>query len=797
MPRFGVLDDEDGDFLKNFTKGNATSDAKSSMLSCVSPDARSVHLIHKNSIETHALPLKGTFEEEDVHGSPNKDQAKSVIRTPLSCIPQEDWVELVCVEGENMPQREYKDGCLWTVLPLLCLYSRHSIYLLKLGYPSDDYSIIEDVIEAFVMECTQPFQSLLLENGEDARIVRVRSAPFRRLGFATSCPSGSMAALISSQSGNNVCRLCLYHGESAAVTIPLEDFSQQYSEVLEEEPQSFVDFSFGQSNSNSLLATLSVHLLKSNGEVWGASPILFDGSMVPTAEFYEACEVLDEMYEDDSSSEFKKRQCHAAEFFVKQAFVAMQPQGTFESSHRVARIHGGDGNRSTLWPVQLQGPLFTVKHDNSMATCIEPFFCRNLVGMALASTKGLDFCVLSPTALLPRFTLEEKGMELNAALEALCWVVEHVSLEGSTTKTCRLVRDPVLDIMLHCITDRGVMTVTTYALREASAQIMQASVGEGGYCATRAWMGIELPQQSDVCVSGALVSGDAHLGHILVVFLSSGQLTAVNLTEARVRYESKQLPQQKGQNENPTPDTALQAMEATPAFHEQLETIWGRIESGLLNMSKITGSSTHTKDIDAGLLAAALKVKRDCEEDVIRHIKYLKKSQSIRLAEMKKIIIVQVEQVKGVNKSLKNCKDRLKNTLQKMKEIEQNSKLLAARSDSVLQSSKDLKPKLTNADLEYFKLIQRTKEMCDGWEAQMGDFQQMAVDYNHIPDPINFSYEESYHMRTLLKQQKETIDQNIQRVGETKASLRELIKETGIVTEDSEFEEYNSPAGGE
>mmetsp|Transcript_11338 Transcript_11338/g.16652 ORF Transcript_11338/g.16652 Transcript_11338/m.16652 type:complete len:798 (+) Transcript_11338:108-2501(+) len=797
MPRFGILDDDDAGFLHSVREGN-TTDAKSSMLSCVSPDARSVHLIHNNSIETHSLPLKGTFEEEDIQVSSNEERSRAIIRTSLPFKVDEDWVELVCVEGERMPQREYKDGCLWTVLPLLCLYSRKSIHLLKLGYPSDNNSPNDDVIEAFVMEYTQPFQRPLMEYGEDATVVRVRSAPFRRLGFATSCPSGSMAALISSRGGSNGCCLCLYHGESKEITQPLEDFSPQYGEVLEEEPHGFVDFSFGQSNTYSLLATLSVHLLKSNGEVWGASPILFDGSMIPTAEYYESCDVLGEIYDDPSSGEDKQRQCHAAEFFCQEAFVAMHPQGNVESSHRVSRLHGGDTNRSTLWPVQLQGPLFTVKHENSMATCIEPFFCRNLVGMALASTKGLDFCILGPTALLPRFTYEEKALELNAAIETLCWVVEHVSLEGSTTKTCRLVRDPVSDIMLHCITDRGVMTVTTYALREASAQIMKAPASSGGSVPTRAWMGVELSKQSDVCVSGALVSGDAHLGHVLIVFLSSGQLTAVNLTEARVRYESKQLVQQEGSNKNTSSDTALQNMEATTAFHEELETSCGTIESGLLGMSKISGSSTDVKNIDAGLLATALKIKQDCEENVVVPLKLLKKKQTIRLSEMKKIIIGQMKQLKGVQQSLQECKDRLKNNKSQMKVIEERSKLLAVRSDSVLQASKDLKPSLTEADLKYFQSLRTTKARCDRWENDVENLRQQTKDYNHVPSPINFTPKESRDVQNLLAQQDEIITKNVRRVERTQAILRDLINKTGLVTQDANFrEDYYSPSGGE
>jgi len=807
MPRFGrsmfdsSVDDPLG-FQQNANKKTATLNKHLSQLICLSPNHLAVNLVNNNCIETHSLPLRGTSEEEESLNNP----AKACIRTSLSKISDEEWIELICVEGESMPKREYKEDGLWTVLPLLCLYSRHSIYLLKIGYPHERESSGEEIIEGRIMEITQPFQSKLLEYGDGAKVVRVRSAPFRRLGFATACPSGSMAALISCATGTNECQLCIYHGGKKEVTQPLDNLSSQhYGDVLEEEgTQEFVDFNFGQSNSSTLLVTLSVHLLKSNGEVWGASPILFDGSMVPTHEYQASCDILDEMY-NESFDESRRRQCHAAEFFVQQAFVEVHQQGNRQPSHHIAVLHAGDPNRSTLWPVSLQGPLFTLNNEESTATSMEPFFSRDLVGIALASTSGIDLCALAPTALLPRFAFEEMGEHLDAQLKSLCWVVEHVSLEGANTSTCRLMQDPLMDTMLHCITDRGVMTLTTYALRQASSQITKgASKGRvinSTSPPTKAWMGVELSQQSDACVSGAVVSSAAHLGHILIVYLSSGELTAVNLTETHVRYESKHMLEQERINQ-PKPNSAsavkaLQNMEATPAFHEQLETIWGKIEAGLLGMSKISGSSTQTRDIDAGLLATSLNIKQHCEQNVVVHLKYMKELQSIRLKEMKKIIAGQMEQLKSIQGSLKKCKSRFEASQSKMRVTEEKSRSLAGRSEGMLQASLDLRPSLSQADLRYFALLKRTNTQCEDWEAQVENLQQSAGGYNYRPLSFKLTPVEMRHIQTLLTQQNEVITQTTHRVKETETTLKVVVNDAGIVTKEAEFEGFPSPSGGE
>ena len=766
MPRFGLDASPSPPPVERYAPSASASASvsstmhrnRSSLLSCLSPDGRSVHLVHNNRIETHALPLTGTSE----------DASRFPVISTLLPIKVDDAsiVELLCVEGDSMPLPEFKEDIKLTLLPLLCVYTRHAVYILKIGYTyadahahSDAYTnTIQDLerdqtqIEGQVLTLTQPFQSHLFPS---STIVRVRPAPHRRLGYATFEPPGSLAALVSNGGGDSC--LLLYHSKSQTVTQPLT-FG---TEAVFGEPD-FADFCFCQSNAQSLLVSLSIHLLKSNGQVYGVSPIIFDGCMIPKALYQEARDLLDDF---SLGEEAKQQQCLAATYFLKEVFEEEQ-----SGDYMVARLHGGNANRSTFWPVQLQGPLIDANSTVTTTTSMEPFFARNLVGFAICGKGGVQVCVTPPTTLLPRFAYEtsDHARVLNEQLQGI--MVEQITKLPCTA----LIRDPVLDTMMHCVSDRGVTTLTSHALRHFSASL--DSDNSPPPPQTKAWMAVDLTNDSHV--QGAVVSGDAHLGHVLIVFLSTGQLTAINLTETRVRYET--IAQQQ-QPLPPVKDEALQTMEATPAFHEQLGPVVDKIEAGLLGMSKLVGTATHPKDLDAGLLATALLVRQRCEHDLVVHLKYLQRMSALRLSELKKVMKGQVTQLQSIQESLKIAKSKTKAIRQSMVQSEEKSRHLAERSSSLLQASKDLRPALTQADVQYFALLKRIQAQCQDWETKVDQLAYTAQTLDSSDVSIELDPMEERDVRTLLRGQKDLINQAQDRVQATQGLVKELVQQTGVV----------------
>lgn len=738
MPRFGL--DQSPREVERYNPGT-TSSLPSPLLTCLSPDGRSIHLLHSNRIETHALPLAGT--SEDATRVP-------VISTKLPPYVDHDGVvELVCVEGDSMPLPVVREGhSKLLLLPLLCVYTRHAVFLLKIGY-SDDADSERDEIEGEILELKQPFEGYLYPS---SNVIRVRPAPHRRLGYVPFEHPGSLAALVSH--GDGEACLLLYHAKSQDVSEPL---TFPASEAVFGEPE-YTDFCFCQSNALTLLVSLSIHLVKSNGEVWGASPILFDGCMVPTDSFEKAYSLLEEysLELDDA----KKRQCRAAMYFLNESFVEQA------DDYMVARLHSGNPNRSTLWPVQLQGPLLEGGEMSSVAT-LEPFLARNLVGFAMAGAGGVQLCVTAPTMLLPLFALESR----NYAPPCIK-VVEQIPDLACTA----LVRDPVLDTVIHCITDRGVATLTSHALRHFSESLEDPAVPPPQ--ATKGWMTVELTD--DVGIQGAVVSGDAHLGHVMVVYMSTGHLSAINLTETRIRFED--LLQSPPTTNPPKKDEALQTMEATPAFHEQLGLIVDKIEAGLLGMSKMIGSATHPRDLDAGLLASALSVRQRCEQDLIVHLKYLRRMSAIRKSELKNVLKLQAAQLQAIQESLKVAKSKRNAIRERMVLSEAKSRQLAARCSSVLQDSIDLRPALTQADMQYFASLYRMKAQCDEWESKVGQLSHdaRALDAAAAYDHVELEPNEARNIRTLLRGQMDLIAQANERVRATQDLLGELGQQSGV-----------------
>ena len=521
-------------------------------LSCLSPDGRTVYSLRVNDdggmfIDAHNLPLEGYTEAVIEREFPAVIETKF---SPLVCstFQVDTPIELFCAHGDSMPHppRDTDDPqqCL---LPLLCIYTRHSVFLFQLAFQCPFPA--GKVVQGSVVSMTEPLESHLAGESSSTSIVRVRPAPQRRMGYATMCPSGSIA-MLTRDSVVNEYALVLYHGPhqhrpgrgwiSTNVRFGLE-------QLVEDENTTIVDFCFAQSNGQALLASMSIHLLKESGEVLGASPVLFDGAVVPRSLVRGSVEYLNHVIDNDRDGA-RKRQCFAARQYFQDAF------GPEDDGHHVtAHISGGGAIESGLsWPVQVQGPIVlipVVEPDEVLnrALVIEPFFARDLVGLAIGRERhSVDFAAVSPTSLLPRFTYMDAAdqSDVDDVLVELGSIVERVVVEsdeetekGATSGLISLVRDPVLDSMIHYADSQGVVSISTNSMRVFSRNIREEALGaeQPGFLSpsstqekeivrSTAWSSVDVSAgRGRVALVGAVVSGDAHLGHTLVATLSDGK----------------------------------------------------------------------------------------------------------------------------------------------------------------------------------------------------------------------------------------------------------------------------------
>jgi hypothetical protein len=332
MPRFSIgeeySDPSYGRDIASFASPSQRSSSNSSSvrLVCLSPDGRSLHSFQGRYIETQSLPL----EEHGYAGA--NTETPSLIRTTLpewvqSALQIDPAVELLCVEGESLKRKSEMDTR--QSLPRLCLYTSKSAFLLQLAYePSESHAVTQGI----VVSVSQPFERYL-EFSYANKIIRIRPAPQRYTGFSTMCPGASMAALVLNTETQEY-SMMLHHA-NGKVTIPLVFGVECLEDWAREQ---IVDFAFAQSTGLALLSSLSVVLLKGSGDLCSASPIVFDGAVVPSTLLHEALDYLGAMLEAHESSSVKWRQCRAAQHYLLDVFGGRPDQRTQFSTARIEAL---------------------------------------------------------------------------------------------------------------------------------------------------------------------------------------------------------------------------------------------------------------------------------------------------------------------------------------------------------------------------------------------------------------------------------------------------------------------------
>ena len=217
------------DFQRSHPKSqsqlNSRSKAKPSLaLSCQSPDALAIHTLLdiKNGttvIQTNTLPLNHESSKTIHTNLPSWLNAAFEIDPPC---------ELLCVDNDTTSSSSLKslvsnveESTDTTdrkiLLPLLCVYTMKSVYILQLSVlPIYNSSNPADIIRGQIESIHEPFESYLQTQKEEHNdyhlyIQRVRSAPYTQLSntFGTNnimmynlspfIPRGCIAVLISSK----------------------------------------------------------------------------------------------------------------------------------------------------------------------------------------------------------------------------------------------------------------------------------------------------------------------------------------------------------------------------------------------------------------------------------------------------------------------------------------------------------------------------------------------------------------------------------------------------------------------
>jgi hypothetical protein len=498
-------------------------------LSCLSPDGRAVHSLHANNreLETYTLPLAGTVGDDTI--------PSIIIRFPLpetvvTALQRNPAIELLCVDVEGDPGTT-PNGI--QRLPKLCLYTKKDVFVLELGYTPP---MTSGRVQGTCLAVSEPFDSLLLGNSTSLNIIKIRQAPQQAQGYATMCLPEAMAMLTHDVTVNEY-SLTLHHGRgsSSALTTPLVYGIEQ----LDEQMDRLTDFCFLQSNAFSLFSNLSVGFLKATGEVFQASPILFRGTVVSQEIVTQSLHYLQAQIDKYDVATPRGRQVRSARQYLVDCFPNENSRGHF--------ITGQQRSPAFEWQAQMQGPILLLPESSddseSQATCMEIFPAGDLCGVAVGyDGYQVEFGLVAPTLFIPRFQLEhtqdtvtlDQDLKWGAVVTRVDLRDDEESNHHSSCSCVALVRDPIMETVVHYVTPTGIKSISTNALNVAANRLTAGNVSSGIFSPpskardtpvkTTGWSCLDVSNVDTIpkTVVGAVVSGDVHFGHVLVARLSDG-----------------------------------------------------------------------------------------------------------------------------------------------------------------------------------------------------------------------------------------------------------------------------------
>jgi hypothetical protein len=757
-------------------------------------------------------------------------------------------VELLCLDVDSTPSSTHTESIdqfgspllggrakkQSINLPSLCLYTATEVFLFDISYEATP-GVAE--VDGTVYSLQEPYEQFLIDN-PSCSIVRIRQAPQKHKGYATMCPPGAMAMLTMDRHNGEYC-LCLYHGKAGSTAGSVQLTVHYFpKEELDDPSERIIDFCFCQSSTLSLLSSLTVVFLKGSANVFFASPILFRGTVVPSPTITNTLEFLDASIQEEKGKTAQWRQYRTAKQFLIDAFP--------DNGRSNFVITGSATHSAALeWPIQLQGPLFltpVVDDDYESlitAATIEPFCSGGELSCFCIGYHGdvVDFCVASPSVFVPRFTLEPqedtynldedlaRGVTVNRV--SLRTVDEDTFVRGASSsygapvhksKSIQLIPDPIMDTVIHYVSPTSVVSISSNVTRVASNHARErarqygssSSSGRDGTLfsppskrsdlqpKTTAWVCLDVAFIDDVQnpLVGAVVSCDVQLGHVLVTRLASGQMVAVNLTETRHLREMESLA-----GDSPTRPLAIedgtasdterlltQSLRETEPLLDIVQPLIEKVHHGISKMAQLGGSSTPYSEITPNVLAGAVAIGTQCEKEVLLPLVEMNEHVSARRSELTAMYQNQIQQMKALQAMILKLRERSGAIEEKSETVKLNAQSLAQRSASVLQSTTDLLPTITEAEYSYFEQLKRMESKLAEWENEV---ERLKIKVSTLSDvfklgsagcPMKISQEELINYKKVLRASEKHIQKYSTKLGSVEGRIFEVAKVVGLVS---------------
>ena len=736
------------------------------------------------SIESERLPL-GVISMDSVHDG---EETPYRVSSPLPSSVQETLrldapLELFCVNDNEKDLHQPLDDPGTVSLPSLCLYTRKSVFVLHLSFNvqsrqsfSPSRNEEPPICQGNTVLVTEPFERLLLEGSYSMEILRVRRPPTKKEGnSATICIPGSLAMFAFDREKREYI-LSLFH-PGKGTTTPLA-FGVEYLVDGDE----YVDFCFGISRELSLLSAMSVFFLKDTGDISFASPILFHSTAVSKVKVQESLRFISTEMETVDRQHPKWRQLKAAERFILDCCPVVV-KGAYSNVV---------WNRAlSEWPVKLQGPIiFDTEPASPKAFSIEPFGRTELNGLSIGREACVDFALVSPTALVPRFAYENRDdtCVLDDHLRLLAAKIERVNLAAEEyepkSESVTIKVDPIVSSLVHYVTPSAVCSISTNSVSTAVSKIKGRVVGTER---TSAWA-VAASQYANI--QGIAVIINVMSGHELVVGLEDG--TAVPYHVARVRieneicnlFESSQGSTKLLEDEKSYSGRSL----STKPFSEEVGPVVAKLYAGLGEMTKLVGSDTMYQDLTPSKLEDTIDIRDRCDDKVVIPLLELKSLIVRRQQYVDEVVKAQTSAIEKLSETLSGLKQRSDNTSESVHVLQINSGSIQERTRYVTQACNDFKPTVSRAERDYFNFLKRNETKVHEWKDRV---EKLKSKFSALFETTQTGAEStenqlklmSVQINSMLDAVDRTLRDSERQLKETELQLKQEFRDSGLEAE--------------
>jgi hypothetical protein len=256
--------------------------------------------------------------------------------------------------------------------------------------------------------------------------------------------------------------------------------------------------------------------------------------------------------------------------------------------------------------------------------------------------------------------------------------------------------------------------------------------------------------------------------------MSDGKMTAINLTETRHlrELENFSAPDQflaiedaGNSTISETESQALTALDQSEALSTIVQPLMRDVIDGLGGLAQVGGTATAQEDVSPDILAGFVGIESKCKKQIFLPLITMNEHVTARKADFKAENGRRRQQLNALKETIARLREKESVIKEKTDIMRQNCKSLADRSASVLQSSQDLKPTITQAEYDYFQELKRLDGKTKTWESQVHILSRRISSLNDStvvtdPDLFGLSPQDVRNVGHLLKASSRSLDKH-------------------------------------